>query len=80
MSKITIEEITEVLAPENWKVVSTDYKNLDTEMIFQCPEGHRVYTSWKRLRSRRECPVCKQNHFKEQEAKVTPKKKGEKRL
>ena len=80
MSKITIEEIAQVLKPENWQVISTDYKNLDTEMTFQCPEGHRVYTSWKRLRNKRECPVCKQNCFKEQEAKVTPKKKGEKRL
>ena len=46
-----------------------EYKNLDTELIFVCPEGHRVYNSWKRIRSRRECPVCKQNHFKEQELK-----------
>ena len=38
MSKITIEEITQVLKPENWQVISTDYKNLDTEMTFQCPE------------------------------------------
>jgi hypothetical protein len=42
MSKITIQEIQEVLLPENWQVISTEYKNLDTELTFQCPEGHRV--------------------------------------
>ena len=80
MSKISLLEIKEILGAENWEVVSTEYKNLDTEMTFQCPEKHRVYTTWKRLRSRRECPVCKQNIFKEQEAKISRKKSGETRL
>lgn len=80
MARITLKEIINELSSENWQVISEEYKNLDTEMIFQCPEGHRVYSSWKRLRSRRECPVCKQNIFKEQEAKVIVKKKGEIRV
>ena len=80
MAKIHIEDIINELSPENWKVISTEYKNLDTEMTFQCPEGHRVYSSWKKIRTKRECPVCKQNHFKEQEAKVIAKKRGERRL
>ena len=80
MSKISLLEIKEILGAENWQVVSSEYKNLDTEMTFQCPEGHRVYTTWKRLRIRRECPVCKQNVFKEQEVKISKKKAGEVRL
>lgn len=80
MSRISLEDIKEQLALENWQVISEVYKNLDTEMIFMCPEGHRVYNSWKKIRSKRECPVCKQNHFKEQEQKVIYKKPNEKRV
>ena len=80
MSKITIQSIQEELAPNGWKVVSEEYKNLDTELVFLCPEGHRVYNSWKRLRNRLECPVCKQNRFKEQEQKIIHKKSGEVRI
>ena len=78
MSKIYLEDVKEELEKDKWEVVSEDYKNLDTEMTFLCPEGHRVYTSWRRLRNRRECPVCKQNCFKEQEVKILSKKPNEK--
>ena len=43
MAKISLEDIKRELIPEGWQVISEEYKNLDTEMIFQCPEGHRVY-------------------------------------
>lgn len=80
MSKITIQTIQEELKDTGWKILSEEYKNLDSELIFLCPEGHRVYNSWKRIRTRRECPVCKQNHFKEQESKVIHKKANEYRV
>lgn len=80
MSKISINEIKEILAQENWKLISEEYKNLESELTFECPEGHRVYTSWKRLRAKCECPVCKQNKFKTQDIKVIPKKSNEKRI
>lgn len=80
MSRIYLEDVKKELEKDKWEVVSEDYKNLDTEMTFLCPEGHRVYTSWRRLRNRRECPVCKQNCFKEQEVKILSKKPNEKRI
>lgn len=80
MAKITIQSIKEELQDTGWQILSEEYKNLDGELVFLCPEGHRVYNSWKRIRIRRECPVCKQNHFKEQEQKVINKKAGEKRV
>lgn len=80
MSKITIDSIKEELKETDWQILSEEYKNLDTELTFLCPEGHRVYNSWKRIRSKRECPVCKQNKFKEQELKVIHKKSGEIRV
>ena len=65
MARIKIESIAEELAPEGWKVISTDYQNLDTEMEFMCAEGHKVFAPWKKIRSKRECPVCKQNQYKQ---------------
>ena len=59
MAKIKLEDIINELAGEGWKVISTSYKSLDTEMIFECPEGHRVFAPWKKLRTKRECPSCK---------------------
>ena len=64
MARIKIEAIAEELAPDGWKVLSTEYQNLDTEMEFICAEGHKVYAPWKKIRTKRECPVCKQNQFK----------------
>lgn len=80
MSKIKISDIQEELQKDGWTLISTEYKNLDTEMIFECSEGHRVYSSWKKLRNRRECPVCLRNEFKDQKEVLVPKKKGEYRV
>lgn len=80
MAKITISQIQETLEPENWKIISTEYKNLDSELVFECPEGHQVYSTWKKIRTRRDCPICKQNQFKEVEQTLLPKKKGEHRV
>ena len=80
MAKIKIESIAEELAPYGWKVLSTDYQNLDTEMEFLCSEGHKVYAPWKKIRSKRECPACKQNQFKQNINIIKPKVKGENRV
>ena len=65
---------------DNWKVISEEYVNLDTEMVFECSEGHRVYAPWKKIRQKRECPVCSANEFKNQDTKIVPKKKDKKRI
>lgn len=80
MARIKIESIAEELAPEGWKVLSTEYQNLDTEMEFTCAEGHKVYAPWKKIRVKRECPVCKQNQFKQVKNIIKPKVKGENRI
>lgn len=76
MPRITVTSIAEELAPDNWKVISPEYTNLSTEMEFECPEGHRVFTTWEKLRRRRECPVCKQNTLKENKPILIEKSKG----
>ena len=80
MARIKIETIAEELAPDGWKVLSTEYQNLDTEMEFMCAEGHKVYAPWKKIRTKRECPVCKQNQFKLNQNVIKPKVKGENRV
>lgn len=80
MSKITIDSINEELKQYGWKCLSTEYKNLDSELCFQCDEGHNVYSSWKKIRTRRDCPRCKDKILKEQTFKVDPKAKGVKRV
>ena len=79
MAKITLEQITEELAADGWLVLSSEYKNLDTEMIFECFEGHRVFAPWKKIRVKRECPICKKNSLVKIENEILPKPKGVKR-
>ena len=81
MAKISISSINEELAQTGWKCISTEYKNLDSELQFNCEEGHLVCAPWKKIRTKRECPVCKGNKHKSNNAlQVEPKKKGEKRI
>jgi hypothetical protein len=81
MAKIKLEDIQNELATDNWKVISTEYVNLDTEMTFECPEGHRVFAPWKKIRTKHECPTCKAAglNFVESEGEILPKSKGVKR-
>ena len=76
MSKIRLEDIKEELLINKWELVSTEYKNLESEMTFKCPEGHTVYSSWKKMRHRKECPICKNNIYKDQNTNIIPKKKN----
>ena len=79
MAKITLEQIKEELAADGWLLLSSEYKNLDTEMEFECFEGHRVFATWKKIRTKRECPICKQNSLSKMDGEIIPKPKGVKR-
>ena len=59
MAKITLEQIKEEISVDGWQLLSTEYKNLTTQMTFECPHGHQVFAPWQKLRTRRDCPVCK---------------------
>ena len=45
--KIKIEDIKEDLKKDGWILISDKYENLDSELVFECNEGHRVFSSWK---------------------------------
>lgn len=80
MAKIKIEDIESQVSPFGWKVISTEYKNLETEMIFECNEGHRVYSTWKKMRNKLECPICKKNKYIDIAAATTVQKTSERRI
>ena len=66
MARITIESINEELKETGWKCISETYQNLDTPLEFECDEGHTIQATWKKIRSKRECPRCKDNKLKEE--------------
>ena len=53
MARIRIEDIRAELESDGWKAISNEYVNLDTEMIFECDEGHKIYAPWKKIRQKR---------------------------
>lgn len=80
MAKIKIEDVRAAVEAQSWKLITEKYENLETEMEFECNEGHRIYAPWKKLRNKIECPICKTNVYKNAETKVVPRKKGTKRI
>ena len=79
MSKIKIEDIKTAAEQHGWVLLSTDYKNLNTELTFECKEGHRIYTPYKKIRDKWECPICKENKYFNFSEEIKPKKKGVRR-
>lgn len=80
MARITLETINDELKDTGWKCTSTEYKNLESELCFECEEKHEVYASWKKIRTKRDCPICKQNTFKKLVESIKPKPRGAKRI
>lgn len=79
--KFKIEDIRKEFENNNWKLLSEEYKNLDTELEAICPEGHKVYITYKKWRIYHECPICKTNPLKKiREMKVLPKPHGATRV
>ena len=73
MSKIYLQDVKQAAAEHNWTVISESYINLDTEMTFECSEGHRVYGPWKKIRDKFECPTCKQNQLARGDGEILTK-------
>lgn len=47
-----------------WKVISDQYKNLKTTMVFQCPKGHLVELTYDEWRKHKKCPECEKQDSK----------------
>ena len=79
MAKILLENIQSEAQEIGWKVISSKYTNLKTEMEFKCPVGHTVITTYEKWRRAHRCPTCeeKENNIS---TVVYSKPKGSKRL
>ena len=80
MSKIKIDDIRKAAIEHNWILLSEEYKNLDSELIFRCDEGHKIYLPYKKVRDKWECPICKQNQYYNFSNEIIPKKKSIQRI
>ena len=80
LAKIQIDDIKSELSKDGWSLVSTEYHNLDEILEYTCNEGHHVFAPWKKIRTRRDCPICKENPLTHSSLKAIPKKKGDFRV
>lgn len=80
MGRIPIKEIQEELKRDQWTLVSTEYKNLDTNLEYKCSEGHVVFAPWREIRENRTCPTCMRARLKTKEFKMRRKRKDEYRI
>ena len=55
---INIYSVANHLENEGWKLISTEYKNLDTELEMLCPKGHKQINTYKQWRKHPICEVC----------------------
>lgn len=78
--KLKIDEIKKELEEQKWELISTSYSNLDEPLEVKCPMGHTVYSSYKKLRKKFECPVCANNELYNVSEKTVAKPKGTRRI
>ena len=73
--RINIYSVANHLAEEHWQLVSTEYKNLDTELEMICPAGHRQFQTYGNWRKHMICDQCMVgDRFKIKKNYVPPKK------
>ena len=41
-----------------YEIISTEYKNNNTQLLFRCPEGHEFNMSWSHFQQGRRCSKC----------------------
>ena len=62
--RLKIEDIQKDIEKDGWKLISTEYVNLKTDLQVNCPEGHDCFVSYEKWRRGAfECPICKQNKY-----------------
>jgi len=78
---INIYTVTNELENEGWKLVSTSYKNLNTELEMICPEGHRQFQTFAKWRKYKQCQECLAGDpFKIKHNKIPAKEENTRRL
>ena len=71
---INIYTVANHLETEKWKLISDTYKNLDTELEMECPQGHKQILTYKQWRKHPVCEICMAGDiYKVKKNKVPPK-------
>ena len=55
---INVHSVANHLAENGWKLISTEYKNLNTELEMQCPHGHNQFQTYGNWRKHMTCEQC----------------------
>lgn len=78
--KINLDKIKAEAAEYGWTVISDKYVNLDTDMTFECNEGHTVFLPYKKVRDKWSCPSCVANKYIEPSHNPKQKAAGVRRI
>lgn len=71
---INIYTVQNHLEAEGWKLISTSYKNLNTELEMECPNGHKQLQTYGTWRKRPICEICEAgDRYKVKKNKVPAK-------
>ena len=72
---INIYTVSNHLSENGWKLLSTEYKNLKTNLRMVCPEGHEVEQTYDEWRKHKRCEKCVAgDQYKIKSKKVPPKR------
>ena len=55
---INVYTVANHLEREGWRLISTSYKNLNTELEMECPNGHKQVQTYAAWRKRPACEIC----------------------
>jgi len=61
MRRYTYKEVKEAFEAENYKLLSTDYKNCRTKLTYECPNGHVYSITFDGWLKGRRCYFCRAN-------------------
>ena len=72
---INIYSVANHLQENGWQLISTEYKNLNTELEMICPAGHKQVQTYGQWRKHALCEQCMASSpFKGEKNKVPPKR------
>jgi Holliday junction resolvasome RuvABC endonuclease subunit len=80
MPKNNYDTIVQELADAKWKLLSKSYKNMNTLMSMECPNGHAIEETLKKWRQKQYCPVCSQQQYQHLNIQPIIRKAGVKRV
>lgn len=81
MASINVYSVANHLDQEGWRLISTEYKNLNTELEMECPKGHYQTQSYGQWRKHPICQKCMSGDPKKiKKNSVPPKQEGTERI